>query len=401
MPLHLKSLTTRLIIAALVTAATLSVPADGVAQEGEVGTVEAAVNDVTGSGARKIGGGDPVYHMETVRTGSDSAVAINLIDESYLSIGADAELLLDSMVYDPNRGVVDGVIEMVSGIIHFRSSDVRLNVTIDTPSGSIGIRGTEFDVLAEARRTEVAVQEGTVEVTSAAGNQSVTAGEVYSFDADGNDSLSTTPSPQMAEAVAAMYATLSDSEATPGAATETASAPATSEEQVSGAVAEIQQSQPNVDLGNLVFLELDKGLVVIEALPDIAPGHAERVAELMNAGAYDNARFDFVRHGYAAEIALTGSPEGVGRGEPIAAEINEQSFTRGTVGMSRPPDDVDGATGAFFIALGDASNLDGQYTAWGRVVYGLETLDALAEGRPPASPDVILRARSASSVLGR
>ncbi len=373
-------------------------PAATAQSDGEIGVVETAVRDVTGANARQIDGGDSVFHLETVKTGPGSAAAIALLDDSHLTIGADAEVLLDSLVYDPNTATVEGVIDMVAGIIHFRSSGVTMKLTIDTPTATIGVRGTEFDVLADDVRTEVAVQEGTVEVTSPAGIQPVTAGEVYSVDRNGEASLGTATSPEMNAAVAGMYASLSEDVESSDPQTAALTPPA---EEVEEALEAVEQRNPGADLGNMLFLELDGGLVIIETLPELAPNHAEQVKALARQGAYDEARFEFVRRGYAAEIAFKGRESGIGSGQTIPAEITDTRFTRGIVGMSRPPDDPDGATGAFFIALGDAPTLNGQYTAWGRVLYGMDVLDNLAVGRPPANPDVIIRARTAGQILGQ
>jgi peptidylprolyl isomerase len=96
---------------------------------------------------------------------------------------------------------------------------------------------------------------------------------------------------------------------------------------------------------------------------------------LAKQGLFDGLSFQFVYKGYVAETA---APPGVA--EAIPAELSNQPFTRGIVGMSHPKGTPDGATGKFFIALGRAQVLDGKYTAWGKVVSGMEHLDTLVTG---------------------
>ena len=108
-----------------------------------------------------------------IGTGKASAVDIRLIDESTLIMGETSELILDSMVYNPNRGVVEGTITAVKGIFRFSTSGVKMDFTINTPAATIGVRGTEFDVLTKLTETEITVHEGTIEVTSVAGPERV------------------------------------------------------------------------------------------------------------------------------------------------------------------------------------------------------------------------------------
>ncbi len=98
-------------------------------------------------------------------------------------------------------------------------------------------------------------------------------------------------------------------------------------------------------------------------------------------------------------MAQTGDPTGTGRGgseyNDLPAEFNDVNFGRGTVGMARTQD-PDSANSQFFICFDDCSFLNGQYTVWGQVVEGMEHVDSLARGEPPANPDMIVEAKLAS-----
>ena len=92
-------------------------------------------------------------------------------------------------------------------------------------------------------------------------------------------------------------------------------------------------------------------------------------------------------------MAQTGCPEGSGfggSGTNIDAEFTDAPFARGTVGMARAQD-PDSGDSQFFICFDDASFLNGQYTVWGQVVEGMEHVDGIAKGEPPAKPDTIVK----------
>ena len=134
------------------------------------------------------------------------------------------------------------------------------------------------------------------------------------------------------------------------------------------------------------------GEVVIKLRPDLAPGHVERITKLVGEGFYDNVLFHRVIPGFMAQ---TGDPTGTGRGGSelpnLKAEFNECPHVRGTVSMARTPD-PDSANSQFFICTDEARFLDRQYTAWGEVESGMEHVDALPKGEPPADPGKIVKA---------
>lgn len=148
------------------------------------------------------------------------------------------------------------------------------------------------------------------------------------------------------------------------------------------------------DPENTLNIYTDRGKVTIEMLPDIAPQHVERIKLLTRKKFYNGVVFHRVIEGFMAQ---TGDPTGTGRGgseyEDIPAEFSDYQYRRGTVGMARTSD-PDSANSQFFICFTDngCDFLTGQYTVWGQVTEGMEFVDQLARGEPPANPSTIEKA---------
>lgn len=149
--------------------------------------------------------------------------------------------------------------------------------------------------------------------------------------------------------------------------------------------------------GSTLTLSIDNGGgeggdVVIKLRPDLAPGHVVRITELANEGFYNGVKFHRVIEGFMAQ---GGCPNGTGMGgsdkPDLKAEFNAEPHTRGTCSMARTQV-PDSANSQFFICFGDAEFLDGQYTVWGQVEKGMEHVDAMPRGEPPAQPAVITKA---------
>ena len=138
----------------------------------------------------------------------------------------------------------------------------------------------------------------------------------------------------------------------------------------------------------LLYLELAHGRVTIRLRPDLAPNHVARIKELVSDGFYNGLIFHRVIPGFMAQ---TGCPEGsgyAGSGRKIKAEFTDEPFVRGTVGMARAMN-PDSGDSQFFIMFDDGAFLNGQYTVWGEVIDGMDAVDKIATGEPPAKPDVI------------
>jgi peptidylprolyl isomerase len=199
-----------------------------------------------------------------------------------------------------------------------------------------------------------------------------------------------------------------------------------------------------IDPENTLYLELSTGLIVIELHPEIAPGHVARVKKLARAGFYDGLKFHRVIDGFMAQ---GGDPTGTGEGgskEPdlkaeftyhqkhdalnfgqtnsletigvagaavVLTESQAGQFThpdgllqswmpycRGTAAMARAQD-PNSANSQFFIMFSNQyRQLERNYTPWGRVVFGMDAVDKIARGEPPAKPDRIIHAHVGTDV---
>ena len=141
-----------------------------------------------------------------------------------------------------------------------------------------------------------------------------------------------------------------------------------------------------------LVLTLDGGDVVIKLRPDLAPGHVERIKELVGEGFYDGVKFHRVIPGFMAQ---GGCPQGTGMGgsskPDLKAEFSAEPHVRGVCSMARTSA-PNSANSQFFICFEDARFLDKQYTVWGVVESGMEHVDALPKGEPPREPGVIHKA---------
>lgn len=150
------------------------------------------------------------------------------------------------------------------------------------------------------------------------------------------------------------------------------------------------------DPENTLYLDLKDGRVTIELRPDVAPNHVDRIKQLTREGFYDGIVFHRVIDGFMAQ---TGDPTGTGRGgsnlPDIAAEFSNASFKRGTLGMARAAD-PNSANSQFFIMFNDGDWLNGQYTVFGEVVDGMDVIDKITRGEPPANPDKIIKMQVAA-----
>ena len=162
------------------------------------------------------------------------------------------------------------------------------------------------------------------------------------------------------------------------------------------------------DPENTLLIELkDGGLVVVEMLPDVAPRHVERIKALSRAGEYDNVAFHRVIDGFMAQTGdvANGDMEdgfnirragtGASSQPDLPAEFSKLPFDRGAVGMARSQNPNSGNS-QFFIMFADGHFLNGQYTVWGRVVGGMEHVDAITRGEPPAAPARMVSVRVGS-----
>src|SRR3954447_18429820 len=152
--------------------------------------------------------------------------------------------------------------------------------------------------------------------------------------------------------------------------------------------------QVAADPANKLSLTLSNGgTVVIQLRPDIAPKHVERVQTLVRQGFYNGLTFHRVIPGFMAQ---GGDPKGTGEGgsslPELKAEFTAMPFLRGTVAAARTGDNVDSANSQFFIMFVPNAELNGNYTVFGRVISGMDTVDKIAPGEPPPEPTKIVSA---------
>ena len=145
------------------------------------------------------------------------------------------------------------------------------------------------------------------------------------------------------------------------------------------------------DPANTLVIELKSGKILIALRPDLAPKHVERVKMLAKEGFYDGLKFHRVINGFMAQ---TGDPKGTGAGgskyPDLPAEFSQEPYARGTIGAARTQN-PNSANSQFFICFTDqgCKSLTGQYTVWGRVIEGMDKVDQITRGEPPATPDVM------------
>jgi cyclophilin family peptidyl-prolyl cis-trans isomerase len=148
---------------------------------------------------------------------------------------------------------------------------------------------------------------------------------------------------------------------------------------------------------NIWVLKLSTGGEVRIALrPDVAPKTVERIKTLTREGFYNGLLFHRVIEGFMAQ---GGDPKGDGTGgssmPDLEAEFNWLPHMRGTVSMARAQDD-NSANSQFFIMLMPRFQLDHKYTAFGRVISGMASVDAISMGEPPPEPTRIVQAQLAT-----
>jgi cyclophilin family peptidyl-prolyl cis-trans isomerase len=159
---------------------------------------------------------------------------------------------------------------------------------------------------------------------------------------------------------------------------------------------------PSHDADNVLVLDLSNGgRVLIRLMPAWAPAHVERIKLLAKQGFYNGVIFHRVIDGFMAQ---TGDPTGTGQGgsqlPDLKAEFNFMPHVRGTVSMART-DAPDTANSQFFIVFYPRFALDHRYTNFGRVIAGMDVVDAIVRGEPPSNPTRIIQASLMSDNLPR
>lgn len=164
------------------------------------------------------------------------------------------------------------------------------------------------------------------------------------------------------------------------------------------------------DPENGIIIELKDGNVKIDLLPDVAPKHVERMKDLARAGKYDGVVFHRVIDGFMAQTGDVANGNkndssfnirmaGTGGSDMgnVPAEFSKVPHARGSIGAARSQN-PDSANSQFFINFNDNAFLNGQYTVYGQVIEGMEHVDAITRGEPPAEPDMMISVKVAADV---
>ena len=161
------------------------------------------------------------------------------------------------------------------------------------------------------------------------------------------------------------------------------------------------------DPENTILIELKGGTVAVQLLPDVAPKHCDRMKTLARSGEYDNVVFHRVIDGFMAQTGdvehgdfeddfnLRRAGTGGSSLPDVPAEFSKLPHARGTIGAARSQN-PNSANSQFFINFKDNDFLNGQYTVYGRVISGMEHVDAIERGEPPMNPDRMLSMKVAS-----
>lgn len=135
---------------------------------------------------------------------------------------------------------------------------------------------------------------------------------------------------------------------------------------------------------NFIKIATNSGIMLLELYPDTAPITVANFQKLVSEKFYDNLTFHRVSPGF---VIQGGDPTGTGSGgskETIKGEfksngvVNNLSHTKGVISMARESGNNDSASSQFFICSADATGLDGDYAAFGKLIAGEKTLDAIA-----------------------
>ena len=157
------------------------------------------------------------------------------------------------------------------------------------------------------------------------------------------------------------------------------------------------------DKRDKIQITLKDGVVIIETRPDVAPKHVDQITKLISEGQYDGVVFHRVIEGFMAQTGdvefgnssndkfnLSRAGTGGSSMPDIEAEFSNINHGRGAVSMARAQN-PNSANSQFFICFNDCSFLDGQYTVWAQVTEGMEYVDNITRGEPPADPDKIIK----------
>jgi hypothetical protein len=121
---------------------------DDASRVGFVNKVENEAQVVSASGATTATVGTPVHMKDELRTGTSGRLQVTFRDNTVLTLGEQASVVIDSYIYDPDHGVGESVLQATKGAFRFATGRIKElkdhKIAVSTPVADIGVRGTEF-----------------------------------------------------------------------------------------------------------------------------------------------------------------------------------------------------------------------------------------------------------------
>ena len=353
----------------------------------------------------KINSGDALYYNQFIKTMDDSGATITFDDGTSLHIGPNSEMQLDDLVYSKKSKVLTGYLNLTNGIFQFSNDHkVKMYVTLQTPTATIGIRGTKFSAYAKKSYSELAVTNGMINSLTKFGTYNVNKGEAIkvtrsslvksnSITKEMKDLFDRASSLLDFDAGLQIFKVVDNGK--------NDNSLGNCEEKESSWLnnGELRNLIKGVDTSNLFFVKTKYGIIVIRANYGIARSLITEIRKLIKSEYYKKVPFFNVRLGTIAEAGDYFNTKARKPIEnPLKFKRKSIRMKRGTVASGLTKDEKLGNGKSFFIALKGLNLKNTQYKAWGKVVYGIQFADKLEVGSPPGSPDLILDMKTGSQI---
>jgi cyclophilin family peptidyl-prolyl cis-trans isomerase len=353
----------------------------------------------------KINAGDIIHYNQFIKTMDDGGATITFDDGTSLHIGPNSEMQLDDLVYSKKSKVLTGYLNLTNGIFQFANDHkVKMYVTLQTPTATIGIRGTKFAAYAKKSYSELAVTNGMINSVTKFGSYNVNKGEALKVT---RSSLvkSNSISKEMkdlfdrASSLLNFDTGLDIFNVVDENGTENAQGNCEDKQSTWLNNRELKQLIKGINISNLFFVKTKYGIIVIKANNGIARNLITEIRKLIESGYYERVPFFNVRLGTIAEAGdFYNSKPRKPINKPLNFKRKSIEMKRGTVASGLSKDEKLGNGRSFFIALRGLSLKDTNYKVWGSVVYGIQFADKLEVGSPPVSPDLILDMRTGAQL---
>lgn len=329
----------------------------------QIGAAEVVIKDVyRAKKDDKIKKKAGVFKNNVIQTDAESRAGIKFVDGTKIAISEKSDLKIDDFIYKGEKTVTQSTLALARGALRFSSKFSKHKTKLKMPTGTLGIRGTTFDVLSDLNSSEIAVHEGAVDFTDKKGKRfAIKEGEALRVDELGDGV--TYPEKLSEKMVTTMNSSIQDLHQ--------------KKFYIDGPkdLGKFKNLK-TMDPDDVLVLETKYGNIYIQLIREKAALNAAKLDQHINEKVYDgNFQFRYQK-GFVEIQPRKGTK--VDLGKSIVAELSESVFNSGSVGMVRPPKDVDGARGRIFITYRDSNHLNGKYTKVGRVVKGLEIVETVA-----------------------